>query len=359
MLLAPKPAARTDAALARSAPAAPEYMVLDLGRLLGDRNVARGLNFSGHIAGRSGSHQGTGGRAFFWTPALGARFLGTLAGGDFSGASAVNLAGQVVGSSNTATALRAFLWTPQGGMRDLGALPGDTSSRALAINDAGLVVGYSSGSGGIRAFLWSQQGEMQALGGLPGYRDSIALDITNFGDVAGYASSEDGVDRAVRWAPGIEDLGVLPSPYHLRSRATALNERGDVVGISSGRAVMHGFLWTKRDGMRDLGTLPGGTNSRALSINPSGVIVGGSDSSEGARAFIWTAAGGMRDLNDLVDVPGLTLLEALRINAPGQIVAVGARPEEESHLHRADDHHGVTPDHEAPTNVFLLTPLSF
>ena len=167
------PAAMPHAAPSRSQGLVPEYMVLDLGPLLGDRNVARGLNLSGHIAGRSGSHQGTGGRAFIWTPALGAQFLGTLAGGDFSGASAVNASGQVVGSSNTSTALRAFLWTRLGGLEDLGALPGDTSSRALAINDAGRVTGYSSGSGGTRAFVWTRQTGMHRDGHLtriPGQR---------------------------------------------------------------------------------------------------------------------------------------------------------------------------------------------
>jgi probable HAF family extracellular repeat protein len=335
--------------------AAAEYVVQDLGAVPGNRNVARGLSVSGHVAGRSGSLQGTGGRAFLWTPLQGAEFLGTLPGGDFSGASAVNVSGQVVGSSNTATALRAFLWTRQDGMQDLGSLPGDTSSKALAINDAGVVAGFSSGSLGIRAFLWTRQRGMEALGSLPGYPDAVALDVNEQGDAAGYASTADGLDRAVRWSPGVEELGVLPPPHHIRSRATALNASGEVVGYSSGNAVMHAFLWTPSDGLLDLGTLPGGTNSRALSINSSGQVVGGSDGSGGPRAFLWTRQEGMRDLNDLVEVPGLVLIEALNINRLGQIVAAGVRSHAEGDLHAAhDDHSG--PDHEAPTDVFLLTP---
>ena len=193
---------------------------------------------------------------------------------------------------------------------------------------------------------------------LPGYPDSVAVDVNERGDLAGYVSSAEGIDRAVRWTSGIEELGVLPAPHHIRSRATALNEAGQVVGYSSGAGVMHAFLWTERDGMEDLGTLPGGTNSRALYINSSGQVVGGSDSSHGPRAFLWTRNAGMRDLNDLVDIPGLELLEALRINRFGQIVAVGARPRPEDQLHAASLHHGGA-DHEAPTNVFLLTPLGF
>ena len=37
---------------------------------------------------------------------------------------------------------------------------------------------------------------------------------------------------------------------------------------------MHAFLWTRTEGLIDLGTLPGGTNSRALSVNASGQVVG-------------------------------------------------------------------------------------
>lgn len=360
LLALSKPAATTlQAAFLRPAAAAPEYMVLELGRLLGDRNVARGLNSSGHIAGRSGHQQGTGGRAFVWTPALGAQFLGTLGGGDYSGASAVNISGQVIGSSNTANALRAFLWTRQGGMQDLGTLPGDTSSSALAINEDGVVAGFSSGSRGIRALLWRRQGEIQELPGLAGYRDSVAVDVNESGEVAGYVSTSDGVDRAVRWSRGIEELGVLPPPHHTRSRATALNDNGQVVGYSGGSGVMHAFLWSDRNGMLDLGTLPGGTNSRAASINQSGQVVGGSGSTRGFRAFLWTPSRGMRDLNDLVDAPGLQLLEALRINRGGQIVVVGVRRSPDDDLHPAAVHHGDEADHEAPTDVFLLTPLTF
>jgi probable HAF family extracellular repeat protein len=355
-LLFTRPASTVQASSAGGSASVPEYLVVDLGALGGDRNVARGLNALGHVAGRSGSLQGTGGRAFVWTPVGGARSLGTLPGGDFSGASGINSAGQVVGSSNTLTALRAFLWSAQQGFEDLGTLPGDSSSQALAISDAGVVAGFSSGPVGIRAFVWTRSKGMEELGALHGFPDSVAVDLNERGDRVGYASRADGIDRAVRWAPGVEDLGVLPPPHHIRSRATGINEAGDVVGYSSGSGVMHAFLWNERDGMQDLGTLPGGTNSRALSIGPSGRVVGGSDSSHGPRAYVWTREDGMRDLNDLVDAPGLVLIEALKINRVGQIVAAGVRTHPEGELHAAHDDHGG-PDHEAPTDVFLLTPL--
>jgi probable HAF family extracellular repeat protein len=84
----------------------------------------------------------------------------------------------------------------------------------------------------------------------------------------------------------------------------AINERGDVVGFSNVSAAdggsfhAHAFAWNRRDGMRDLGTLPGDTHSQALGMNNLGQAVGQSCNADFSvcRAVLWQG-GTITDLN--------------------------------------------------------------
>lgn len=92
------------------------------------------------------------------------------------------------------------------------------------------------------------------------------------------------------------------------------------LGDPNGEFIVHGFLWSRRRGLKHLGTLPGDSTSQALSINSRGQVMGLSTSKAGAnRAFIWQD-GVMTDLQRLM-VAGFpdSLISAQDINDHGGI----------------------------------------
>ena len=200
-------------------------------------------------------------------------------GGPSGSAKAINLLGQVVGSSQTASQqMHATMWR-QEQAEDLGALPGGDVSRGLAINALGDVAGESNTvpNGKPQAVIWTQ-GKIQPLGLLPGGSLSSALALNRRHEAVGFADSADGESRAVLW--------------------------------SGGR-------------IKDLGSLGDDPNS-ALDINDTSQIVGTSALAEGKmRAFLWQH-GHLFDLNQLIPAnSGWLLMSAYRITQKGEILVHG------------------------------------
>ncbi len=330
-----------------SALAQTTYRVVDLGVLRGGSARVHAISANGNAVGGSGFVYGTGRHAFFWGQQHGIQDIGTLPGGDFSEAFAINNAGQVAGTSNTASSMRAFLWTSATGLQDLGTLPRANASQAYAINEAGQVVGAS----GTDAVLWTN-GLIQDIGGLPGSDWSEAHGINNAGQVVGFSNTTDG-QRAFLWSGNtIQDLGTLPGDS--ASRANLINDHGVVIGASEGRNGVRAFAWTATVGMQTIPTLPGGSYSEAFGVNNAGQVVGASGSSFGTRAFMWSPSTGVIDLNDVVKGPAnLVLTGAFAINDNGYIVAFGIQ---EPNLGAHQEARGDVHIHHAGTRVYMLIP---
>ncbi|HWY23232.1 MAG TPA: hypothetical protein VNX26_18540 [Candidatus Acidoferrum sp.] len=117
---------------------------------------------------------------------------------------------------------------------------------------------------------------------------------------------------------GVTDVGSLdPGGVLDISYGGGINSSGEVVGSSYTAAlVLHAYVWTKKDGIRDLGTF-GGSSSAAYAINDFGTVVGQADLASGLfHAFSWTGSGGMQDLGTL----GGSESAAFAINNHGQVV---------------------------------------
>jgi probable HAF family extracellular repeat protein len=326
-----------------------EYTVSEL-----SAGVPCRLNNLGAVAGKAGDSPSGETRAAIWNHGnLRPTHLGNLGGGEYSSASDINDAGEVVGAANTAKSIVPFVRMPAGSLRRMPLLPGDNCGQAFGINKYGHVAGYSSGPNGRRAFLWTRSASVLNLGVLPSGNYSSACDINDSDEVAGTSGSAAG-DRAVLWTKSgdVHDLGTLPAD--MSSEASAINNNGEVVGYSKGPRGMRAFLWTQATGMQDLGVLPGGNSSRALAINDMGAVVGSSTSSSGDRAFIWTRQAGMRDLNTAASVTfGVVFVEAQAINNAGQILVMGSAMHGP---HASDGAASVCAP--APPSGFLLTRTS-
>lgn len=232
-----------------------------------------------------------------------------------------------------------FAWE-DGVMRPLDTL-GGTHGYATGANNLGQIVGWAE-NGVVddtcngdqifqfRAAVWSRNGRViRQLPPYPGDSASAATAINDRGQAVGISGECDiafgqrSAIRAVLWEHGrVVDLGNIGGDAW--NTPTAINPQGDVVGFLNQQPgndfVPEAFLWTRRGGLHPLGTLNEGGTSQASGINVWRHVVGQDcDAAAVCTGFVWRD-GTMRDLQALI-VSGdeLDLLNANDIDNFGRI----------------------------------------
>jgi probable HAF family extracellular repeat protein len=192
----------------------------------------------------------------------------------------INDAGQVTGTSQTASGeTHVFVWT-NGTMLDLGL------GIVSAINGAGAVTGYITN----RAVVWTPRAgggynPPTVLGTLGGGL-SAGRSINDQGQVTGESTTPAGAAHAFLATGGtMTDIQTIPGG---ESFPWGMNNQGHVAGQYNGSAREQSFLWTPATGMRLLPTL-GGVGGVALDVNDNDRVVGWSDPAPGQEfeAFIY------------------------------------------------------------------------
>ena len=239
------------------------------------------------------------------------RGLLPFSGGDNSFATGANNFGQAVGWAENGVhdtacvspqvlQFRPAVWTlGPDNIQDLPLIPGDSSGAATAINDIGQIVGISG--------------------------------------ICDQAVGRHTAKHAVLWENGtVTDIYPNP-PAPWWNTPTAINQRGDVVGFAGDPAfvegdILHAFIWTREDGIRQLKPLPNRTpkhvDSEAYGINEARQVVGVSCDADqvDCRAVIWDHGNTPKDLNDFKGSYSGFLALAKDINNKGEITGRAIDP---------------------------------
>lgn len=355
---------------AQHTPDLPKYYVFNLDAPLGGNPEPVGINNLGWISGGANLTGNNFVSAELW---VGVPLqLGTL-GGLNSNISWPNhtTSGEVVGIAETAEAnpygeawscsaffpvitgdvCLGFAWR-DGVMTALPPFPGGYDSYAAGVNSRGAIVGWAENGNldptcnnaapfkqflQFEAAIWGPGlAQITQLQPYPGDPDSAATAINDRGQVIGISGTCSNAvggasaAHALLWENGIPtNLGNLGA--QVWNTPISLNNRGEVVGFANNASGnSQGFLWTREKGtVQPLPYIGNDVAGAAYDINAKGQIVGisnGGTEPYGMRAFLYEG-GKMMDLNELIvgDSP-LYLLLAQGIDDNGEIVGTAAQP---------------------------------
>jgi len=309
------------------------YNVLTLPTLGGAAGQANSINNRGWASGLADFAGDGTGHAAVWVNSSGVIDLGALGGPQANSAVAWPVKatnGVIVGISETADnqvlneafscwpfftpgsptgkICNGFRWQ-NGTMTALPPFAGGFNSYATAANNRGQIVGWAENGTPdptctpgfqvlqFRAVIWQPDGSMQELLPLPGDSTTAADAINDLGQVVGIsgpcevAVGDMSAAHAIVWNNGVPaDLGNLGG--HTWNTPTAINNHGTIVGFAlragqEGTRNFQAFVWTRATGMKALPMAANDIRSEALGVNDQDQIVGLSRGPSGIRAVMW------------------------------------------------------------------------
>ena len=260
------------------------------------------------VAGRPGGAE-AGRVGFIW----GAGALSRLAlppGASEAQPAGLNDKGEVAGAWTRAGKSRIALWR-EGKMLDLG--PG----AATGISSKGHVVGVRADG---EAFIW-ERGKFKTIPVPAGASSILPLGVNASGQVVGKAVAGDRT-KAFLWKG--RESQILPSANEAAGyMASAISDQGTIAGLERYNGAQQAVVW---EGGRlvKLGRLDGATTSAATDVNNNGQVVGTS----GGRAFLYENRT-LSDLSKRLDFASqdYVLVGASSISNNGLIAAQGGQPD--------------------------------
>ena len=347
------------------------YRVVDLSTLGGTAGAGNSINNRGWLTGNANLQGDLVTNAALWVNGSQPIKLGTLGGPNSAVAWPVkNDNGVIAGISETAEinplgerfSCPGFFGTPltghscqgfrwqDGAMTRLPTL-GGYDSYATGANNRGEIVGWAENTVHdstcntkrqvlqFRAVIWDPDGQIEELLPFSDDSTSAATAINDEGQVVGIsgkcynAVGSFSAKHALIWENGVpRDIGNFGGIAW--NTPTAINNQGVVAGFSdfagddNGVPNFHAFLWPGSGPLQDLGTLGSDPYSAAFGLNDKGQVVGQSyDANFNSRAFLYEN-GAMKDLNALALPDSPFLIYANDINDHGEIAGQACYPDQ-------------------------------